>query len=90
MGFLATAENTQWSLGISPQLAKRRSAAICKVFDRHLNKSSELSQNAKDPLVEKWETTECTFRLIRTPNGEVFALEWDGTLVELKITLQEQ
>jgi len=24
------------------------------------------------------------------PNGEVFALEWDGTLVELKITLQEQ
>jgi hypothetical protein len=24
------------------------------------------------------------------PNGEVFALEWDGTLVELKITLKEQ
>jgi outer membrane protein assembly factor BamB len=24
------------------------------------------------------------------PNGEVFALEWDGTLVELKITLQGQ
>jgi hypothetical protein len=24
------------------------------------------------------------------PNGEVFALEWDGTLVELKITLPEQ
>src|SRR5437899_1743329 len=42
----------------------------------------EFSQKAKDPLVDKWETTECTFRLIRSPNGEVFASYEFGEPVE--------